>query len=463
MNRTTAPVLAPMRVALVTGLVLLGATAPAAADSRLPITHYRLDNGLEVVLQPDPSVTSVVVHVRYHVGSKDEVTGKTGFAHLFEHLMFEGSKHVAEGAFDRMLETAGGWNNGTTDNDRTNYYEQVPGNFLDLALWLEADRMAGLWDAMNEKVLANQRDVVKNELRQSYQNVPYGMAELAIQQALWPPGHPNHNLTIGTMADLDAASMADVEAFWRTWYLPSNATLVVVGGFDLDATRARIQQLFGWMPAAPRPAGKTLTAPVEPLAEPGRLDLTDRVTVPGLILGYRIDAPTTAARTELAIAAHLLAGGKSSRLYRRLVMKDRLATDVGADVQPYVLGGELHLHVIAREKADVARIEAALRAEVAALRTTPVSAAELERARRTLEVRTLTSLEGLEQRADTLATWTAIHGDPDHLDEDLAALAAVTPASLQATASRWLADRASVLVVVRPAPRDGAPAAGGAQ
>jgi zinc protease len=450
MKRRAAPVLAPMRSALLTGLAILAIAAPAAADGRLAVTHYRLDNGLEVVLQPDPSVTSVVVHVRYHVGSKDEVAGKTGFAHLFEHLMFEGSKHVGEGAFDRMLETAGGWNNGTTDNDRTNYYEQVPGNFLDLALWLEADRMAGLWDAMNDKVLANQRDVVKNELRQSYQNVPYGMAELAIQQALWPPGHGNHNLTIGTMADLDAASLADVEAFWRTWYLPSNATLVVVGGFDLATTRARIQQLFGWMPAAPRPAGKALTAPVEPLAEPGRLDLTDRVSVPGIILGYRIDAPTTPARVELELAARLLAGGKTSRLYRRLVMKDRLATDVGADVQPYVLGGELHLHVTARAGADVAKLEAALREEVAALRTAPVAAAELERARRTLEVRRLTSLESLDQRADALATWTSVYGDPDHLDEDLAALAAVTPASLQATAARWLADRASVMVVVRP-------------
>src|SRR5690349_19712127 len=192
--------------------VTIGALAApggiAAAKKRSPppgpsldVIKYTLDNGLEVILAPDPSVTTACVHVWFHVGSKDETPGKTGFAHLFEHLMFKGSKHVADGKFDLTLEAAGGWNNGSTTNDRTNYMEQVPVNFLDQALYLEADRLAGLWDAMNQSVLDNQRDVVKNERREDYDNAPYGVANLLVQEALWPAGHGNHNLTIGSMED----------------------------------------------------------------------------------------------------------------------------------------------------------------------------------------------------------------------------------------------------------------------
>jgi predicted Zn-dependent peptidase len=201
-----------------------------------------------------------MVGVWYHVGSTGRGARQSGFAHLFEHLMFEGST-CPRASSAMLLESAGGWNNGTTNNDRTTYFEQVPGNQLPLALWLEADRMAGLWDAMNADVLANQRDVVKNERRQSYENRPYGVAALTIQQALWPKGHGNWNLTIGTMTDLDAASLADVEAFWRTYYVPSNATLLVAGRFDPAATRARIERLFGWMPTKPGRPG-ALDAPV---------------------------------------------------------------------------------------------------------------------------------------------------------------------------------------------------------
>ena len=218
------------------GAALAKRRPPPAAPAALTTTTYRLANGLEVILAPDPSVTTAVVLVWYHVGSKDEVAGKTGFAHLFEHLMFEGSRHVGEGEFDALLEAAGGWNNGTTSNDRTTFFEQAPAAQLPLMLWLEADRMAGLWSAMNQVVLDNQRDVVKNERSENYENVPYGKADFDVQQALWPIGHGNHNLTIGTTADLGAASLADVEAFWRTYYRPSNATLVIAGGIDQVAT-----------------------------------------------------------------------------------------------------------------------------------------------------------------------------------------------------------------------------------
>ncbi len=305
-----------MRTLLLSAVLALAATpAIAGPQAALPVEHYRLANGLEVILAPDPSVTSAMVEVWYHVGSKDEVLGKSGFAHLFEHLMFEGSKHVPEGQFDVLLESAGGWNNGTTNNDRTTYFEQVPGNQLPLALWLEADRMAGLWDAMNADVLANQRDVVKNERRQSYENRPYGVAALTIQQALWPKGHGNWNLTIGTMTDLDAASLADVEAFWRTYYVPSNATLLVAGRFDPAATRARIERLFGWMPTKPAPAGRTLDAPVAPLAQQVALEATDKVAVPKVIVTVRAPEASAPGLVDLEVATQILGGGKTSRLY----------------------------------------------------------------------------------------------------------------------------------------------------
>lgn len=448
-----------MRIPIL-ALLLAPAIAAAAPAPSLGVTHYRLDNGLEVILAPDPTVTSAMVEVWYHVGSKDETIGKSGFAHLFEHLMFEGSKHVGEGQFDILLESAGGWNNGTTDNDRTNYFEQVPGDQLPLALWLEADRMAGLWDAMNDEVLSNQRDVVKNERRQSYENRPYGAADLLVQQALWPKGHGNWNLTIGTMEDLDAASLADVEAFWRTYYVPSNATLLVVGRFELEPTKALIGKLFGWMPTRPRPATRTLDAPVTPLAGPVELTAVDKVAVPKVTITMRAPQAYGPGATELAVAAQILGGGKTSRLHKRLVRKDRLATEVYAYLSPHFLGSEFELAAIARPGVSAAALRKALEEELAAFAATPPTAAELERARRVLSVGLLNMMENLASRVNALADWAAYTGDPDHLAEELAAIDAVDAAAVQAAAKAWLRKDAAVIMTVNPAPAD-APTGGG--
>ena len=449
-----------MRTLLLSAVLALTATpAVAGPEATLPVEHYRLANGLEVILAPDPSVTSAMVEVWYHVGSKDEVIGKSGFAHLFEHLMFEGSKHVPEGQFDLLLERAGGWNNGTTNNDRTTYFEQVPGNQVTLALWLEADRMAGLWDAMNADVLANQRDVVKNERRQSYENRPYGVAALTIQQALWPKGHGNWNLTIGTMADLDAASLADVEAFWRTYYVPANATLLVAGRFEPAAIRAQIERLFGWMPTKPVPARRTLDAPVAPLAQQVALETTDKVAVPKVIVTVRAPEASAPELNDLEVATEVFGGGKTSRLYKRLVWKDRLATDAYAYLNPQFLGSELQIEAVARPGVTAEALRAALRDELTTFTAAPPSAAEVERARRVLEVGLLSTLENLASRVNQLADWAAYFGDPDHLAESQAALAAVTPATVAAAAERWLRLDAAVIMVVRPEP---AAAGGGA-
>ena len=440
----------PMRVIGLLVITALAAPASAQKKPKLDVTRYQLPNGLEVILAPDKSVTTAVVHVWYHVGSKDEVTGKTGFAHLFEHLMFKGSKHVPDGKFDLLLEAAGGWNNGTTNNDRTNYFEQVPVNFLEQALWLEADRMAGLWDAMNQTVLDNQRDVVKNERRQSYENRPYGVAELELQQLLWPPGHGNHNLTIGTMEDLTAASLGDVEQFWRSYYRPSNATLVIAGGFAVDDVKKLVEKYFVWMPAQTKPATRKLDGPVEPMGQAVEKTTTDRVAVPKVIVAFRTDAPYTPASADLELAAQVLGGGKTSRLYRRLVMTERLASEAEAFYTPQILGGELQIHAVARDGVDPAKLRAAIEAELASLRGKPIEAAELDRARRTLEANRLKALENIAARAASIAMWNAYTGDPDHLAEELALLDAVTPASLQAAVARWLATSAAVTMTVMP-------------
>jgi zinc protease len=439
-------------ISLVAGPAVARKRAPPKPAPSLEVLEYKLGNGLQVLLAPDPSVTTAVVHVWYHVGSKDEVTGKTGFAHLFEHLMFKGSKHVPDGQFDVVLEAAGGWNNGTTNTDRTNYFEQVPVNFLEQALWLEADRLGGLWDAMNQSVLDNQRDVVKNERRQSYENRPYGVANLMVQQALWPPGHGNYNLTIGTMEDLTAASLADVEEFWRTYYRPSNATLVIAGGIDVDATRAMVEKYFGWLPSQDVPKRRTLDAPVTPMAAAVELTTTDRVQQPKVIVAFRTDAPFTPSTSDLEIAAQVLGGGKTSRLYRKLVMKDRLATDASAYYGAQVLGGELQIHVVARAGVDAQKLRSAIETELAALRDTPISAAELARARRTIQSSTLKGLENIASRAESIAEWHALTGDPDYLAEQLALLDAVTPSSVLASAKTWLAPSAAVTITITPKP-----------
>jgi zinc protease len=428
--------------------VASGKPAPVAAAPAT--TRFSLGNGLDVVIAPDPTVASVVVHVWFHVGSKDEVAGKTGFAHLFEHLMFKGSRDVPDGKFDVLLESAGGWNNGTTNNDRTNFFEQVPANQLELALYLEANRMAGLWDAMNQSVLDNQRDVVKNERRQSYENRPYGQASLDVQQALWPAGHGNHNLTIGTMADLSAASLSDVEAFWRMYYRPSNATLVIAGGVDTAATRALVEKYFAWMPTQKKPTTATLDKPVTPLPAPVVLTATDNVTEPKVSLTFRTDAPYTPAAADFDVLAQILGGSKTSRLYKRLVMKERLATEVNAGHSDQVLGGELTIPAVAKSGVNADALRKALRQELATVRATNVSDDEIARAITSLTVTLWQAQENISTRAGNIAQWTVQTNEPNFAPKQIALWRAVTPDRIRATANAWLADSASLEMTVTP-------------
>ena len=437
------------RVAIV-AVLCWAASANAQTAPSVNVEQYTLSNGLQVVLAPDPSVTSVVVHVGFHVGSKDEVAGKTGFSHLFEHLMFAGSTHVDDGEFDRLLEGAGGWNNGSTTADRTNFYEQLPSNQLALALWLEADRLAGLWDAINQAALDNQRDVVKNERRESYENRPYGLAELDVQQALWPDDHGNHNLTIGTEADLDGAKLEDVHAFWTTYYVPSNATLVIAGAFDVAKTRALIERDFGWMPNKPAPKTRAMQAPVTPRDRSVELTTTDAVQASKVIIAWRGDGPMSATSTDLTLIAQILGGGATSRLYRRLVMHDRVATQVAAEYEPQILGGEFQVHAIARVGVDPAALRAAIADELDQLRRHPPSDDELARARQVEKAEITRGLESLVSRAERLSDWMRLLGKPDGAGEEFAAFDRATPKSISATAAHWLTATSFVAMTVSP-------------
>jgi zinc protease len=301
----------------------------------IAFTKHVLGNGLSVVIHRDTHCPIVAVNLWYHVGSKNEQPGRTGFAHLFEHLMFEGSEHYDHGYF-QPLQEAGGVLNGSTNADRTNYWEVVPTSSLELALWMESDRMGHLLPALTEAKFHNQRDVVLNERRQNYENRPYGMASMAILDALFPPSHPYHWLTIGSPADLQAASLDDVRDFFRRYYHPANASLALAGDVDPDRLLPIIEAYFGSIPPGPA------VAPVEPREEPAAgatLALEDRVELPRLYLSWRSPAIFADGDADLDLAADVLGEGKASRLYKTLVYEQRIATDVAAVQQSRELAG----------------------------------------------------------------------------------------------------------------------------
>jgi len=425
--------------------VPVGAQSPAPA-LQVPYRQFMLANGLNVILHQDKSVPAVSVNVWYHVGSANEKPGRTGFAHLFEHLMFEGSKNVKEGVFDTLLESAGGNNNGSTNNDRTNYYEDLPANALELALYLESDRMAYLLDTMTPERVNGQRDVVKNERRQSYENQPYGMASIEIDKMLWPATHPYSWPTIGYMEDLTAASHADVVEFFKKYYAPNNASLVITGDIDFDRTRALVEKWFNEIPRG---------ASVEPIAPPTAMltgiqkkTLTDRVSLPRLYLAWltpRLYAPGDAA---LDVVSSVLAGGKNSRLYKRLVYDTQIAQDVTAYQQSGALGSQFQIIATARRGHTAAELQKAIDEEIEKLRREPPVAREIQRAINQFEASFYRRMERASSKADQLNSYYFAGGGPDYFAEDLARYTSLNPPDVQAAVIRWLpADRRVELVV----------------
>jgi zinc protease len=425
------------------------ATSPAPR-LEVPYRLFTLANGLTVILHQDRSVPVVGVNIWYHVGSANERRGRTGFAHLFEHLMFEGSRNVKEGEFDTLLEAAGGCNYGSTINDRTNYVIDVPSNALELALYLESDRMEYLLDTMSPERVNGQRDVVKNERRQSYENRPYGMADIELDNMLWPENHPYNWPTIGYMEDLTAASYQDVVDFFKKYYTPGNASLSIAGDIDLDRTKALVEKWFGEIPQST--AVEPVAPPAAVLSTVKKKTITDQVRLPRIYLAWltpRAFAPGDAA---LDLVSSVLTGGKNSRLYKRLVYDTQMAQDVSARQQSGALGSSFVIIATARPGKSIADIQKVIDEELDRLRREPPDVREVQRAINQIEASFYRGMErvgGFGGKADQLNAYYTAGGGPDFFAEDLARYTSLSPSDVQAAAIDWLpADRRVELTVL---------------
>jgi len=416
----------------------------------LPYSRHRLANGLDVILHEDHGCPVVAINVWYHVGSKNERPGQTGFAHLFEHLMFEGSAHHDHGYF-QPLQGAGASLNGSTNADRTNYWEVVPSNALELGLWMESDRMGYLLPALTEAKFSNQRAVVLNERRQNYENRPYGLSALAILAALFPPDHPYHWATIGEIDDLNVVRLDEAHEFFRRYYHPANASLALAGDIEPDQAlalaRAYFQEIPPGEPVAPVRVEASLDRDV-------RILLEDRVELPRLYLAWLSPAMFAEGDADLDLAADILANGKTSRLYRRLVFEERIATDVSALQNSREMAGYLQITATAAPGHTLGELESAVLEEVGRLGSEGPSDDEIERGRVQAEAQFMFRLQtvgGFGGKSDQLNAYNVFLKDPSYFDRDLARYLSVTPRSLQDTVSRHLdpARRVTLSIVPR--------------
>ena len=409
--------------------------------------HRRtLDNGLRVVVAPDPSRPVVAVNLWYGVGSRNEREGRTGFAHLFEHMMFQGSAHVPKNRHFELVERAGGSLNASTSFDRTNYFETLPSHHLDLALWLESDRMGWMVEAMTQEKLDNQRDVVKNEKLERYDNQPYGDWLERMQALVWPEGHPYRHTIIGSMEDLDAAGLDDVASFFRTFYVPDNAVLTVAGDVEVEHAFDRVAEWFGEIPSGgpipPIPGDLEVELPMEAgVVESVEAD----VPLPRVMLGFRIPPYTDDRFPALDVASSILSGGRAARLYRNLV-RTGVARDAFAYAFPLVTGASFFLvGATGFPDSDPEDLARGLREELQQLGS--VDEAEVALGLALEEARLVRSLEHLRERADRISRNTMHFDRPQRVTEELEILRAVTAADVQAAANRWLAhDRHAALL-----------------
>jgi predicted Zn-dependent peptidase len=399
----------------------------------VPIERHALDNGLRIVLSRDPRAPAVAVNLWYDVGSKHEKPGKTGFAHLFEHMMFQGSANVDKGQHFSLVQAAGGTLNASTWLDRTNYYETLPAHELELALWLEADRMSSLVAAMTQEKLDNQRDVVKNERRWSVDNQPYGDWDERMQALTYPAGHPYHHPTIGSMEDLSAASLQDVGDFFATYYAPNNAVLTLAGDFETDAALALIDRHFGPIaanPDLPPPPDMTVDARI---GAEVRETVPDQVPLPRVYLAHRSPPFGTDAFDALDVAADVLGSGRASRLYATLVRERRLAQDVSVFAFPIVGGASMFtLWATARPGVLPEDLEAAMLAEIDRLATDGPTEADLDRVRNLHAAHAAGALERIGERADRLSMYTCLFDAPERVNEEVARYVGVDAARVRA-------------------------------
>jgi zinc protease len=417
-----------------------------ASAIKIPFESYTLPNGLTVVLAPDPATPTVAVTAWYHVGSKNEMPGRTGFAHLFEHVMFTGAGHTPYGTHDRLTEGVGGSNNGTTSNDRTVYFETVPSNYLESALWLESDRMGFLLETLDVEKLNAQRDVVKNERRQSVDNQPYGMADEILSGTIYPSSHPYSWPVIGSMKDLSAASEEDVKNFFRLYYAPNNAILSIAGDFQPAQAKTWVMKYFGSIPRG-RAITRPSIAPVT-LDKETRLVFEDRVQVPRLYISWPTVGEKNDDRFALAVLDAITAGPRTTRLTKALVYDQQSASAVGTSQDSYEDTGEWRMTITPRPGHSLTELEAAADAILEKLKAEGPTKEEIERATAGLEFSFVANLQSNLGKSLTLADGAGIHNNPGYFQTEYQKMLAVTPADVKRVANKYLTKGRVVLSVV---------------
>jgi zinc protease len=451
-------------VAVALALALSTGAVPVPLP-RVPYTSFKLPNGLNVILSEDHTAPIVGVEVRYDVGSKDEKPGRTGFAHLFEHLMFEGSLHLPKGEADRLIEDVGGTSNGSTGQDQTVYWEQVPATALELVLFIEADRMGYLLPTLDQAKLDNQREVVLNERRQSYEMRPYGLAYLTLSEKLWDPDFPYHWLPIGAARDVEAASLDDVRDFFRRWYGPNNASLAIAGDFDPGQARVLVEKWFGAIPPSPAEGGPLHPVHAAPVPRPSsgerRVTLEDDVELSRLYLAWPTPKEYAPGDAALDLLASILADGKSARLVKRLVMEDRVAQNVSASEDSQRLGSMFVITATAKPGEGLDSLLTVIDGELARLAAEPPTAVELERAVNKAEAAAIFGLEpvgGFGGRAASLNHYYFETGDPGFFVRDVGRYRALAPDDVRRVAATYLKPEARVVLSVVPRESSEAPA-----
>lgn len=451
---TTKLTAAPIDETATQGTTVTTAVGIEGGAPRLEVERFTLANGLEVILHHDASVPLVAVNVWYHVGSGDEVPSQTGFAHLYEHLFKNGKYMGARKHYDVLREAGATGANATTSTDRTNYYETVPSHQLDLALWLESDRMGYFLPGLTDERIATQKDVVRNERRQRYENVAYGPERFALAELLYPEGHPQRYLTIGLHEDIQGATRKMVEDFYRTWYVPANATLTIAGDFSPETIRGQIDKFFGRFPPSVKPSRRDIAQPV--IAEARRVDVADPLAK---LVRFHRAWHTPGAMSEgdaaLDLSAAILAAPGTGRLWKRLVHDTQLAQRVMVYQSGGRRGGTFQIVVDIKSATDraaaLAAVEAIVEDEIGRLIGEPVSDTELSRAKIRREAALIWRVEGLAARANQLQYYNAHLGEPNGFARELALKGGVSAAILQATAGQWLGRDRSATVITLPA------------
>jgi zinc protease len=431
--------------------LIITSTSIGISQIEIQYEKYTLPNGLQVILHEDHSVPLISTNIWYHVGSAREKPRKTGFAHLFEHLMYEGSENVRDGRYDEIVDGSGGLNNGSTGGDRTNYWTLVPKNYLEPVLWLESDRMGYLLSAITQDRLDIQRDVVKNERRQNYENQPYGMANVKLMEALYPPGVPYHWMTIGSQEDLSAASLEDVKGFFRQFYGPNNASLCIGGDIDVAQTKQLVEKYFSGISKGPQiPKTNPIDVKLEGVK---RLLLEDNVELPRLYIYWISDRNFGEDDAQLEVLSQVFSEGKNSRLYKSLVYEKKIAQEVYAFQNGMELNGYFGIVVSGKQDQSLKHLEKEVYSEINKIVEQGVGKRELDRTKNSIKASFIYRLQqvgGFGSKTDQLNFYNVFFGNPGKFNYDLERYDKVTDVEVKKVATKYLKDKPCVILSVVP-------------